>query len=169
MTKSALSLVFGTKVQLTDVASRRSRGSVRDGFGADRLAFSPDGKTLATSSVESNVKLWDVAGRKLRVRLPAGVRDRDERTVTGLAWGPEGLIATADCHGGIRIWDADQGLELAAIRARSSETTSWLAFSSDGKILAAGSSRQGIVRLWDVTKLRKPGKAGSQPLPGQSP
>jgi WD40 repeat protein len=156
MTKSALSLFLGTKIHLIDVATRRSKGSVRDGFGADRLAFSQDGKTLATSSVESNVKLWDVAERKLRLQLPAGLRDRDERTVTGLACGPDGLVVTADCRGGVRLWNADKGTELASWR--SGEAAYWLSFASNGKVLATSSPGQGIVRLWDAASLLKMAK-----------
>jgi WD40 repeat protein len=153
MTKSALSLLLGTKLVLTDVATRRSTGSVRDGFGADRLAFSPDGKTLATSSVGSQVKLWDVAGRKLRLQVSAGIRDRDERSVTGIGFSPDGLLVTADCRGGLRIWDADKGLQLASWR--SGEPAYWLSFSPSGKILATSGPGHGVIRLWDVDKLLK--------------
>jgi WD40 repeat protein len=120
-------------------------GTTRLRTGASHVAYSPDGKVLASVSRQAIV-LWDPkSGKEIR-RLGA------ERGIgaTSLAFAPAGkLLATwsADRNGTIRIWESDTGKELHEIVATNN--IDGLAFSADGKQIFAGSSK-GRVYRWEV-------------------
>jgi RNA polymerase sigma factor (sigma-70 family) len=107
------------------------------------VAFSPDGKVLATGSHMGTVRFWDPAtGKELRV-LTA-----HDGGVIGLAYSPDGrTLATGSWDRTIRLWDAATGKPIRTMLGHTSEV-SRLAFAPDGKVLASG-GKDGTVRLWD--------------------
>src|SRR5207237_8711265 len=69
------------------------------------VAFSPDGKTLATASFDNTVKLWDFATGKEKMTLKGHTAP-----VYAVVYDKDGtLIATAGQDNSIRIWDAKEG------------------------------------------------------------
>jgi WD40 repeat protein len=105
------------------------------------VAFSPDGKTLASGSLDSRIKLWDVStGKELRTLI--GHR------VTSVAFSPSGqTLANGNLDNTIELWDAPTGREgVFPLTGHSSFVTS-VAFSPDRKILASG-SYDDTVKLW---------------------
>ena len=68
--------------------------------GVEDVAFSPDGKVLATASGDRTVKLWDVAsGAELRTL--EGHKDY----VLQLAWSRDGkVLASGDADGVVKLW-----------------------------------------------------------------
>jgi eukaryotic-like serine/threonine-protein kinase len=117
------------------------------GVCASSLAFSLDGNTLASASPDQTTRIWDLNGGKNKRTLKTGSR------VNGVvALGPQGdLLATNEDDKTVTIWDLKSGKPTFA-RPASSENVLSLAFSSDGKYLACGSSGapRDTLKVWDV-------------------
>jgi hypothetical protein len=109
------------------------------------LAWSPDGRTLATCSYDRLIKLWDAATGQLRQTL----KDHSD-AVYGIAWSPDGrLLASAAADRAVKVWDVATGVRLYTL----GESTDWLyaiAWSSDGRHLAAAGVDKSI-RVWEVS------------------
>jgi len=133
-----------------------------DSDGANGVAFSPDGKLLATAYSDGYVRLWNPATQQAVGRpLPADTALGGY--VYGVAFSPDGkLLATADVHGYVRLWNpATQQAVGAPIPAGTDvEGVSSMAFSPDGTLLATAGV-DGTVRLWNPAT----GHAAGAPLP----
>jgi len=125
------------------------------------VAFSPDGKTLA-AGYDGGVVLWDVARRERLVDQPLAVA---EGGVESIAFSPDGKTLAAGCRrtvrtrgnlevlgdGGVVLWDVARREWLVdPLLAVAEGGGLSVAFSPDGKILAAGGDC-GVV-LWDVVR-----------------
>jgi WD40 repeat protein len=113
------------------------------------LAYSPDGRTLASSSDDHTGKLWDLATGRERMTLRG-----HESLVTSIAYAPDGtLLASGSFDHTIRLWDAVSGRELAVLRGHTDKIRC-IAISPDGRTLASGGDDR-TVRLWDVATRRE--------------
>jgi roadblock/LC7 domain-containing protein len=109
------------------------------------VAFSPDGKRLASSSNDTAVQLWDVATGKQLAALKG-----HENIVMALAFSPDGkTLATAGMDKKFICWDVATGTILARAMGRTGAVHS-VAFSPDGRLLAIAGDN-GTVELWERT------------------
>jgi WD40 repeat protein len=106
------------------------------------VVFSPDGKTLASYSLDGTTRLWDIStGYEYRVFKRIGV----------LAYHPEGeLLASGGTDKTVRVWDVETGEETLVLEGHTAGI-GWrsIDWSPDGKWIAAG-SRNGGLRVWDA-------------------
>jgi WD40 repeat protein/serine/threonine protein kinase len=124
-------------------------------LGVTGLVFSPDGKRLASSSLDKTVKVWDP-----RVERALLTFDKHPAAVWALAFSPDGqVLATASSdlkkQGEIKFWNVSTGLPAREDLRGHANPVSSLAFSGDGKLLASGSF-DGTVLIWDLDSRRKP-------------
>ena len=113
------------------------------------VAFSPDGKFLASGGDDNAVILWNVVDENEREAFI-----EHSKAVTSVAFSPDGkLLASASLDGYVRLWHVSS--EGRRISLRHGDSVESVAFSSDGKTLVSGGGDQeGSVILWDVPQKR---------------
>ena len=152
--KTLVSSGLDKTMRLWDVATRKPAGTMPPAPGSSpsaepdavllAVAYSPDGRTIATAGEDKLITLRDAATRE-PVKTLAGHTD----IVAGLAFSPDGkTLASASFDRTARLWDVANGKERASLQGH----TNWVfavAFSPDGETLATASYDK-TARLWDV-------------------
>jgi WD40 repeat protein len=149
-----LSLLLTAERALADI---EPRAFLKVPFGAFEMAFSPDGKLLATANGEA-VKVWDLQTNRVKHTLKGFTLDLEEGSVVlnaipSLSFSGDGaLLATTDVNS-IKLWDVRTGKVRSTIDAH----VPWrVRFSPDGKTLAWDVSTADYdrnktkIKLWDV-------------------
>ncbi|MEU0410834.1 helix-turn-helix domain-containing protein [Streptomyces griseorubiginosus] len=107
----------------------------------DSTALSPDGHTLATSSRDGRIRIWELPEGRIRHTISA--HGSGEVAV----FSPDGRVLAVATERGIGLWDAATGRKLGDLSTPDGYARG-VAFSPDGRSVAAAST--GAVRVWDV-------------------
>jgi WD40 repeat protein len=155
-----------TREALTSLASRLSRPwYARTALAGHTgpiwsVAFSRDGKLLATTGNDRTVRLWDMSSAQPLGPPMAG----HTGPIWSVAFSPDSkLLATASEDGTVRLWDVSSRQPLGEPLTSHTGPVFSVVFSPDGKMLAV-TGNDGTVRLWDVSSDQPLG----QPLIGHT-
>jgi tricorn protease-like protein len=106
------------------------------------VAFSPDGKWLATGDRNGGVFIRDAANGQQHVRLPS-----HKLAVTSIAWRADSqMFATGSRSGKVTLWNPRNGNSIKSFDTHKDGCSS-LVFSRDGRLVTGGRDR--MVKLWD--------------------
>ncbi|MBS0201259.1 MAG: hypothetical protein JSS49_00060 [Planctomycetes bacterium] len=107
------------------------------------IAFSPDGKWLASAGGDGVLRLWETANWNLARALPGHVARIDS-----LAWSPDSTrLVTASWDATCRFWSLAEGTSNSVV-AHAGHKVYCVAWSPDGKTVATGGGDH-WVRLWE--------------------
>ena len=108
------------------------------------ISFSPDGKILASSSLDKTIRLWQMPNGKLLRTLTGHTY-----TVNGISFSPDGkILASSSSDKTIRLWQMPDGRPLATLSCYTYGLNK-ISFSNDGQLLASCSNDK-TIRLWQI-------------------
>jgi len=117
--------------------------------GVKCVAFSPDGKVIASGGFDNKIKLWEVASGK-----QVGSLSCQGSGLCAVAFSPDGkLIACGTMSDTVELWDVSSEKELQCLTEHSEAWIHSVAFSPDGNTLAWGEGK--VINLWDLVSAKK--------------
>jgi WD40 repeat protein/uncharacterized caspase-like protein len=152
-----------TTVKLWDAQTGKLRRTLKGHFGHVRtVAYSPDGRSIASVSEDRTLRLWDARTGALLKAL----KGQPEFAI--VAFSPDGKKLAVGGRHGFLLWDAATGNKIGEIEI-DTDAANWsqienLAFSPDGTTLASVEMGDGTLTLWNIAA-RRPAltiKAGTE-------
>ena len=147
-----LALVGDGDVVLCDLATRRVTATLQMGYvnWVSVVAFSPDGKTIATTSSDGMTTLWDVPARHLTAILSPAQPAKSAGAAL-VTFRPGGKAFVSGSDGTLTLWDVAKRRATATLMSTRSSPWIAMAISPDQRTAAAMSQDQLSVGLWRLS------------------
>ena len=140
------SLADFSRVLLWDVATGKIQGRLRGEHTArvNSVSFSPDGKLLASGSVDNTIRLWNLKTKKVKRTLKG-----HSGGVHSVRFSPDGkTLASGSGDKTIKLWNVETGQIKATLKGHS-RNVCCVTFRPDGYMLASA-GWDATIRLWDM-------------------
>lgn len=132
------------KIQLLNAATREQLRML-EGHRANikYLAFSTDGRALATAGEDGTIQTWDLANGQVTKTMSLGGK------ITALRFAPANrILASASEDGSVSLWDLQTGA-LSLQLKKHSRAVNAIAFSPDGNLMATGGDDRTVI-IWEA-------------------